>query len=99
MDKKSMMNFLCDQRMVTALEERLLQNESYKKSVRIVNKQHQRTKNGLKESQKKALDDFASAINDCSSEYGRAAYCQGLEDGMCLMAEVFKLPFLFHKEE
>ena len=42
----------------------------------------------MNKEQKAAVDNVALAYNHCGAEYGRAAYFQGLRDGIKLMSEI-----------
>lgn len=96
----SILDELFEERMITALEQRLAETEDFRKASKQVRQKHLGLiKMGLTDEQKQALDETMSAMNFCSSEYGRAAYRQGFTDAVQLIVQMVKLPFAESKEK
>lgn len=88
-NEEGLLEILGQNRIDNALEKALLVCERYnetkdKASARL----DYALKLDMSEEQKMAIDKVISAYNLCASEYGRAAYFQGLHDGIRLVNEI-----------
>lgn len=90
--QKTVLEEMTEYRMDTALEETLKKDKKYQEvTKRISEKINKVEKNDFSDKQWKIVDDALSACNERSSEYGRAAYQQGLLDAVNLFKEALLL--------
>lgn len=78
-----------EHRINNALEKMLKSHKRYHRSVRKTKEKLEYALGlDMNSKQRLAVDRVASAYNYCGAEYGRAAYFQGLKDGIRLMSEI-----------
>lgn len=76
----------------TALEEKLRADSRYQKKRNKISKCLEELENvEFTRRQWDAIDAALSSCNERDSEYARAAYCLGFQDGMKLLMEVLEL--------
>lgn len=86
---KELLGILASARIDNALEERLKSTPEYMATRKRQSEMHDNIKNiGLTKCQEVAVDDVVSATNLTGSEYGKAAYMLGLQDGIKLSSEI-----------
>lgn len=90
--RKTVLDEIAEYRMDTALEETLRSDKKYQEATKRINEKVKEVdRNGFSTKQWKVIDEALSACNERSSEYGRAAYRQGLSDAMNLFKETLLL--------
>lgn len=92
MKKYTMLEILSDQRIHNALESSLKNNKKYYKSRLDARKKLDYAFSlNMNKKQKTAVDRAISAHIDNGADYGRAAYYQGLQDGITLIMEILNI--------
>lgn len=87
--KNNLLNYLWGERIHSALETALQQDEDFQKATRISNSEQDNLDTiGLSSEQTKAVNRAISTSNAAGTEYGRVAYRQGFSDSIKLLSEL-----------
>ena len=90
--EENLLDILADERIHTALQDALDENELYQSAEKEVDETlNELEKAGLSREQNKVVDRALSATNASGAAYGATAYKQGLYDGIKLMSEVNRI--------
>lgn len=90
--EKNLLDILAEERIHTALQEALDENQLYQSAEKEVDETlNELQKAGLSREQNKVVDKALSAANASGAAYGATAYKQGLYDGIKLMSEVKRI--------
>ena len=90
--EESLLDILAEERIHTALQDALDENELYQSAEKEVDETlNEVQKARLSREQNKAVDKALSATNASGAAYGATAYKQGLYDGIKLMSEVNRI--------
>lgn len=90
--EENLLGILAEERIHTALQDALDENELYQSAEKEVDETlNELKKAGLSREQNKAVDKALSATNASGAAYGATAYRQGLYDGIKLMSEVSRI--------
>ena len=90
--EENLLDILAEERIHTALQHALDENELYQSAEKEVDETlNELKKAGLSREQNKVVDKALSATNASGAAYGATAYKQGLYDGIKLMSEVNRI--------
>ena len=90
--EESLLDILAEERIHTALQDALNENELYQSAEKEVDETlNELEKVGLSREQNKVVDKALSATNASGAAYGATAYKQGFYDGIKLMSEVNRI--------
>ena len=90
--EENLLDILAEERIHTALQDALDDNELYQSTEKEVDETlNELKKAGLSREQNKVVDRALSATNASGAAYGATAYKQGLYDGIKLMSEVNRI--------
>lgn len=88
---ESFFDLLWQDRQENILKETLEHDDDYNLAVKQTQEEMEALQNGLCGKLLDTLDNVSSAYNFVCSEYGRAAYRQGLRDGIQLIKDIMDL--------
>lgn len=89
MEIQKLLDIFCEERINTALEERLINSEEYVQAKENADKECQKFEEmKLNKDLGFELDHIISAYNAFGAAYGKDAYKQGLHDGIKLTLEI-----------
>ena len=90
--EENLLDILAEERIHTALQHALDENELYQSAEKEVDETlNELKKAGLSREQNKVVDKALSATNASGAAYGATAYKQGLYDGIKLMSEINRI--------